>query len=102
MLKHRVTHGPASRRRPRPLRERVGNRLCLSTRSERFIKRYLILATLVGVVTTAVDPCAYADLFIGSRGGHNSVLRYDERTGDYLGEFVLSGSGGLSTPGGLI
>ena len=30
--------------------------------------------------------------------GTDNVLRYDGRTGDFLGEFVVSGSGGLEGP----
>jgi streptogramin lyase len=44
---------------------------------------------------------AYADLFI-CNDSHNNILRYDERTGDFLGEFIPSGYGGLSAPRGLI
>jgi hypothetical protein len=50
---------------------------------------------------TAFNPSAYADLFISNRS-QNNILRYDEKTGDFLGEFIPSGSGGLSTPLGLI
>src|SRR5438309_7558521 len=67
---------------------------------ERILKRHLLIAILVVIVMTAFHPCAYADLFICNSDGN--VLRYDERTGDFLGEFVPSGSGGLSKPSGLI
>jgi DNA-binding beta-propeller fold protein YncE len=56
---------------------------------------------LVATVTTAFLPYVYADLFICS-GQPNNILRYDERTGDFLGEFIPSGSGGLNRPAGLI
>jgi streptogramin lyase len=48
----------------------------------------------------AIHPCAYADLFISNGAGN--ILRYDEKTGNFLSEFIPSGSGGLSSPRGLI
>ena len=45
-------------------------------------------------------PYAYADLFVCS--GQTNILRYDERNGEFLGEFVPAGSGGLNAPDGLI
>ncbi|HLJ97221.1 MAG TPA: hypothetical protein VKU02_28940 [Gemmataceae bacterium] len=65
------------------------------------MKRPLFLATLVGIGVMALGPRAYADLFASDQGANN-ILRYDERTGDFLGEFIPSGSGGLGIPDGLL
>lgn len=43
---------------------------------------------------------ASADLLVSSRDS-DSILRYDETTGAYLGDFVSAGSGGLSQPVGM-
>ena len=40
---------------------------------------------------------AHADLFVSSFT-QNSVRRYDEATGNFLGTFIAAGSGGLSAP----
>src|SRR5437588_10263915 len=72
-----------------------------SLRKQRITKHRLLMAILVGMGLTAFHPCANADLFV-SNGRPNSILRYDERTGDFLGEFITSGSGGLINPSGLI
>jgi streptogramin lyase len=66
------------------------------------MKRHLLIATLVGIVMTTIVACASADLYVGSRGVSNSVLRYNEVTGDFLDAFVSSGSGMLDNPRGLI
>jgi hypothetical protein len=96
-----MPQGTAPRARPRPLLlERLENRLYLSTQSERVVKRHLLLATLVTMLTTFV-PCVYADLYVSSRNG-NSVLRYDEVTGAFLDAFVAPRSGSLSSPLGLL
>jgi DNA-binding beta-propeller fold protein YncE len=42
-------------------------------------------------------PCVRADLLVGSYNT-NSVERYDANTGNFLGDFVTSGSGGLLNP----
>src|SRR5712692_6170836 len=103
MLKHLVTRGPATRRLPRSLLlERLGNRLCLSTWSERVIKRHLLLATLVAIVMTAFVPCAYADLYVIRFEPNSSVLRYNEVTGDFIGGFVSLSSSGVNYPVGLV
>jgi hypothetical protein len=62
MLKHLATRRPAPRRRPRRLLlERLRNRLCLSTRSQRVIKRHLFLGTLLaGDVEVAVTAKRHA------------------------------------------
>jgi streptogramin lyase len=60
----------------------------------------MLIAILVGMAMIIFDPCVHADLFVISTKGRN-ILRYDERTGDFLGEFIPSGSGGLSIPQGV-
>src|SRR5262245_29748001 len=102
MLKHSVTGGRELRPWPRPvLRETLENQLGLSTRRERIRKRHLLLASLVGIVMTAFDPYAYADLFVSSLNNHE-VLRYNEVTGAFIDHFVAAGSSGLSGPKGLL
>ena len=44
---------------------------------------------------------ACADLLV-SANTYGSILRYDERTGAYLGTFVTAYSGGLQTPTGIV
>jgi streptogramin lyase len=44
--------------------------------------------------------CLSVDLLVGSNRT-DSILRYDGTTGDFLGAFVASGSGGLMHPGGF-
>jgi len=56
----------------------------------------LTAAWAVAVVTQA----AQADLLVSSYTTHR-VLRFDESTGAYLGDFVTAGSGGLIAPTGL-
>ena len=52
-------------------------------------KAPLFLAILAMIGLTALAPRAYADLFVSSgNGGASSILRYDEVTGEFLGEFV--------------
>jgi DNA-binding beta-propeller fold protein YncE len=77
------------------------NWLCLSTFSQRVVKGSLLLAAVLGLLTTAFLHCAYADLYVISENS-NSVLRYDEVTGAFLGEFISPGSGGLQDPRGLL
>jgi DNA-binding beta-propeller fold protein YncE len=102
MLKHLVIYGPVLRRRSwAPLLERLENQLCFSTRSERVAKRHLLIVILVGIVMTTFLPCAYADLYVISENS-NSILRYNEVTGAFIGELVSSGSGGLNNPKGLL
>jgi streptogramin lyase len=67
----------------------------------RMVKSGPLMVTLVGLVLTAFDSCAYAQLFVSSPGTHN-ILRYDERTGDFLDEFIPAGSGGLGRTEGLV
>ena len=42
------------------------------------------------------------NLYVTSGGNSDSVLRYDGRTGEFIDQFVTSGSGGLNQPTGLI
>jgi streptogramin lyase len=65
------------------------------------MQRRLFLATWVGMAMLVLTSAAYADLFTSCQGPNN-ILRYDERTGEFLGEFIPAGSGGLGTPDGLI
>jgi streptogramin lyase len=88
MLKGLVTRGPAPRR---PRRGRLFERL----------NRRLLFATLVAIAASTSVPRTFADLYVVSNNT-NSVLRYDEVTGDFLGEFVSPGSGGLNDPRGLV
>ena len=56
----------------------------------RLRKAPLFLATLAAIGLMALAPLAYADLFVssGDNGGANNILRYDEVTGEFLGEFI--------------
>ena len=56
-----------------------------------------------GGLNEAVDVAigANGNLFVSS-SGNNSVKQYDGQTGDFLGDFIVSGSGGLSSPTYLI
>ena len=67
----------------------------------RMVKSGPLIVTLVGLVLTAFDSCAYAELFVCNPRPGN-ILRYDERTGDYLDIFIPTGTGGLGTPHGLV
>lgn len=58
------------------------------------------LLTLALALLALATPTARADFLIGSHDT-NSILRYDQTTGAYLGEFVPSGSGGLLSPHGF-
>lgn len=40
-------------------------------------------------------------LLVGNTRSHN-VVKYDERTGEYLGEFITAGSGGLLAPDNIV
>jgi hypothetical protein len=65
------------------------------------LKWHLFLATVMGMAMAGFGSSAHADLFIGSAGPDN-ILRFDESTGDFLGEFIPRGQGGLGDPAGLI
>jgi sugar lactone lactonase YvrE len=90
MLKHRMTTGRAQT-----------HMLCFSMWMAPIIKRYLLLVTLIAMVMTAFGPGANADVYVTSRDD-DRVLRYDEATGAFIGEFVSSGSGMLRTPTSLL
>jgi sugar lactone lactonase YvrE len=69
----------------------------------RLLKAQLFLATWIGMGMMALTPWAYADLFISNDdNGAGKVLQYDQVTGEFLSEFIPSGSGGLGHPNGLI
>jgi streptogramin lyase len=68
--------------------------------NKRLMSPHLFIATLVAALMSGIGPYAYADLFVCSSSVN--ILRYDERTGEFLGEFISAGSGGLSNPAGLI
>lgn len=55
----------------------------------------VILVILLSVGCTALAQAR--DLFVSSRNT-NSIKRYDAETGEYLGDFVAPGSGGLVAP----
>jgi outer membrane protein assembly factor BamB len=60
----------------------------------------ILLAGLVlGALTCIVVPTAHADLLVGS-DFTDSILRYDETTGAFLG--VFASGGGLDGPIGLV
>jgi DNA-binding beta-propeller fold protein YncE len=53
--------------------------------------------------SSRADDCHHTDcLYIGDGTGSNAVKRFNAKTGEYLGEFVTSGSGGLLGPRGLM
>lgn len=63
---------------------------------------YRSVIAAVGIALTMAGISARADsLYIGD-GGDNTVKRFDAQTGTPLGVFVISGSGGLHGPRGLI
>src|SRR5438105_13346895 len=67
------------------------------------LKRHVQLATLVAIAMTAFIPSESADLFVGDKDSSgNCVFRYNEMTGDFIDVFILPGSGGLSSPRGLL
>ena len=62
---------------------------------------HLIAPFFLAWATASVVSGARADLLVGSYNT-NSVERYDANTGDFLGDFVTSGSGGLLNPIGVV
>src|SRR5713101_6272769 len=62
--------------------------------------RYGLAVSLALPIVLSFPPSARADVLVGSNRTH-AVLRFDECTGTFLGEFIPSGSGGLIRPGGL-
>jgi DNA-binding beta-propeller fold protein YncE len=68
--------------------------------------RQCVVAVTVVVLGIMMGPMiAFAEspdiLYIGD-WADNSIKRFDAKTGDFLGTFVSSGSGGLNTPNGLL
>jgi streptogramin lyase len=93
MLKHRESSW-TKRERPSFMTKRA-------TVPSPFLKRSLLLATLVAVVLMAFNSRAGADLYVSSRDS-DSELRYNEVTGEFLEAFVPSGLGGLKSPRGVV
>ena len=58
------------------------------------------VCTIIAILAN-VQPAARADMLVGSNRT-NSVLRFDECTGELRGEFIAAGSGGLMRPGGVV
>jgi hypothetical protein len=52
-----------------------------------WLKGHLLVATLVGMAVIPFVPCAQADLFVCNPSLGN-ILRYDEKTGGFLDEFI--------------
>src|SRR5260370_12874669 len=77
---------------------------CTSSEMEKSMNQStlgLAVSTLVfACVAPWAVPVAYADLLVGSNRT-NIILRFDENTGELIDEFIQSGSGGLSRPGGI-
>jgi outer membrane protein assembly factor BamB len=66
------------------------------------VLRQLIKKALLTLVLGVIAPLVHADsLYIGD-GADDSVKRFDARTGNFLGNFVAPGSGGLEGPRGII
>ncbi len=62
--------------------------------------RCALQAALSLVALLNLGSFARADVLVGSNRTDN-VLRFDESTGKFLGEFIGPQSGGLMRPGGL-
>lgn len=59
------------------------------------------LGSFLGLILAVLPPAKAAqDLLVGSWGTH-SIRRYSLATGQYLGDFVTPGSGGLNVPDGM-
>jgi DNA-binding beta-propeller fold protein YncE len=86
----------------------ISMQTCSAFVKRRMVKSGPLMVILVGLVLTAFNSCTYAELFVsnpgtpGTIGGTGNILRFDERTGDFLGEFIPTGSGGLGRPDGLV
>ncbi len=70
--------------------------------------KFRTIRFLVGIILLAlaasfsfIFPANADSLYVGD-GGDDTVKRFDARTGAYLGEFVLPGSGGINGPRGMI
>jgi outer membrane protein assembly factor BamB len=68
-----------------------------NNRKVTLLLRTLLRASLVLALGAALNATARADLFVSSFS-QNTVLRYNETTGAFLGTFISAGSGGLSAP----
>jgi DNA-binding beta-propeller fold protein YncE len=65
----------------------------------RILSASLMVTTII-FVTIGLAISARGDLFV-SAAGHNSVMRFDETTGTFLGNFMAPNAGGLSNPQGI-
>lgn len=70
----------------------------LLTKAKRALRR---LSRIALFAVTAASIPVQADILVSS-WGYGSVLRYDETTGAYLGDFVAAHAGELQTPVGLV
>ena len=63
------------------------------------LSRWIRFRLVAGITITSVllAPAGTADLF-GSTFTRNSVRRFDENSGAFLGTFINAGLGGLSAP----
>jgi streptogramin lyase len=61
------------------------------------LRKTLLRAWFALVITALLGTAVRADLFVSSFS-QNTVLRYNETTGAFLGTFISAGSGGLSAP----
>src|SRR5262249_20166304 len=59
-----------------------------------------LLVVLIAATVSSIGEFAHADLLVASSNS-DSILRYDEKTGAFLGTFVPRGSGGLAGPVGM-
>jgi DNA-binding beta-propeller fold protein YncE len=60
-------------------------------------RRSIFIAVLATATICPIIPPAKADLLISS-AHNNSILRYDQNTGEFLGALVPDGEGGLNLP----
>jgi WD40 repeat protein len=67
---------------------------------EKIMKTKLFAIVCLVIVFISQEANAALELLVTSRNTNN-VLRYDGVTGTFIDEFVTSGSGGLSAPGGI-
>lgn len=65
-----------------------------------YYRQLLDVFTCLLVTLFFVGSSCKADLYV-SAAGANSVMRFDESTGAFLGNFVTPGSGGLGNPQGI-
>jgi streptogramin lyase len=64
-------------------------------------RNWRVCATALSLlIPVNFEPSARAEVLVGSNRT-NSVLRFDECSGDLLGEFITPALGGLTRPGGL-